>query len=131
MAYVILARSGSSTYFFTEAVAGVVMMGGSFLGMHWFGLAGVGGGFLATYIVYYLTVWVIVRRDIHLVWTTQNSSMMLAGLGAALVIRVLPFVGLESWRTPVGLLLAILAGLGAAYIIWGDMGGMQNARVPR
>jgi hypothetical protein len=54
--------------------------------------------------------------------------MLLAAVLATLTIRALPFVGLEHLRTPVALLFASLAGLWSLYVIWQEVGGMQNVR---
>lgn len=117
MSYVILARSGSLVYFFTELIGGATTLGASLLGMRLFGLAGVGIGFLCTYIVYYAVSWAIVRKDIHLVWTRENVLRMVLALAAVAVLRLLPFAGLESVRTPLALVFAAVAGVSSLSVI--------------
>ena len=121
MSFVILARNGGFVYFLTELIGGLSILLSSWLGMRWFGLAGLGIASLVTSVIYYLVVSFIVRRDIGLVWTTENRKMILTALLAALVIRLLPVAGLEHLRTPVALLFALLAASGSLYVVWKDV----------
>ncbi len=118
MSFAILARCRSSVFFLTESVGGVTMLAVTWAAVRWFGLPGLGIAFLATYIVYYLVVWVITRREIALVWTSSNVKMMLAAVAAAVVVRVLPFTRFSDWRTPVALTLALVAGGFSASVLW-------------
>jgi PST family polysaccharide transporter len=118
MSFLVLARSSSMIFFFLELIGGLTAATTSWFGMQRFGLAGLGISFLVTNIVYYLVVWIIVRRQIRLVWTRENKMMMLAAISAALVIRLLPFAGFESLRLPMALSFAFLAGSGSLWIIW-------------
>jgi PST family polysaccharide transporter len=131
MGFVVLVRSGSTTLFLVELVSGVNTLAGSWVGMHFFGLPGLGIGFLATYVVHYLVVWVIVRRDIGLVWTLSNVAMMLGATLIAVLIRSLPGVGLARVRMPLALALAVIVGLGSLCVIWREIGGMQLVRTWR
>ncbi len=128
MSFVILAHSGSVVFFLVELIGGVTTLLTSWVGLSLFGLEGIGISFLATYMVYYLVVWGIVRREIPLVWTNENKLMLLAALLAALVIRLLPFLGLQPLRLPVALSLALLAGAGSAYAIWKEVGGLKSVQ---
>ncbi|HZS07217.1 MAG TPA: oligosaccharide flippase family protein [Blastocatellia bacterium] len=127
LGFVILARSGSSMFFLIELTGGATTILASWWGMNWFGLTGLGVGFLATSVAYYLAAWIIARREIGLRWTTDNKRIALASLLAAVVIRALPFIGLESLRTPTALSFALLACLNSMYMAWKDMGGMRDA----
>src|SRR5207245_5144347 len=89
MAYVILARSSSLTYFCIELICGLAIFLTSWAGMRWFGLSGLGIAFIVTYIVYYLVVWFILKRDIGLIWTVKNKRLMLIAVTAAVVILIL------------------------------------------
>jgi O-antigen/teichoic acid export membrane protein len=131
MGFIMLARSRSVAFFFAELSFGLSTLVSSWLGMRWFGLAGLGIGFLTAYVVLYLVNWMIVRREIGLIWTKGNKHMMLVALLAALVIRVLPLAGLEGLRTPVALSFALLAAFGSLYVIWQELGGAQYVRARR
>jgi PST family polysaccharide transporter len=118
MAYALLARCGSSVYFLAESIGGVAILVTTWLGVRWFGLSGLGISFVATYIIYYLAVWVIIRRHIPITFTAWNKRMMLAGVAAALVVRILPSTRFASFRTPVGLALAMAFGIPSLITIW-------------
>jgi PST family polysaccharide transporter len=133
MGFVILARRQTLTLFLVELLAGLNILGMSWLGIRWFGLAGLGIGYLGMYIVHYLVTWLIVRKEIGMTWTTNNKLMLLAASVAALIIRMLPLVGLTYLRTPVALSFAVVAGLGSLIIIWQEVGvrGYLRARRER
>jgi PST family polysaccharide transporter len=118
MSFAVLARCGSLKYFITELIGGVVTLASTWLAVRWYGLSGLGISFLITYIVYYMVVWVVIRQDIPLVWTASNKRMMAAAIVAAFLVRVLPATKFAGWRTPVSLLLAILAGIPSLWMIW-------------
>ena len=126
MSFVILARSGSLPYFCIELVGGTCLLLFSWLGMRWLGLEGLGLGFMLCSGIYYLLCWAILRRAIGLRWSKENSLLFITITLAALIIRVLPYVGLERARTPVALVLAALVGLGSLYAIWGEVGGVKG-----
>jgi O-antigen/teichoic acid export membrane protein len=131
MAFVVLARSGSLAYFCIELVGGASLLAFSWFGMRWFGLEGLGIGFLLSAVIYYLVCWIILRRTMELRWTKENVLIFLTISAAAIVIRALPYVGLERARTAVALTLAGLVGLGSLYVIWGEVGGLKGLLVRR
>jgi PST family polysaccharide transporter len=106
MSYVILARCSSATYFLIESISGMTALGTTWLGIHFFGLAGLGMSFVITYLVYYLLVWTILRRSIGMVWTKANIRLLIVGVLAGVLIRILPDTPLHTFRTLVGILLA-------------------------
>lgn len=118
MSFAILARCGSSAYFVSELAGGAVNIAATWFFVRWLGLPGLGISFLVSYIVYYAVVWVIIRREIPLTWTSSNKHMMLGAVAAALVIRILPSTRFAAWRTPFGLTLAVAAGVPSLFIIW-------------
>lgn len=125
LGYVILARSSGHVLFLTEFIAGFMLVFTSWAGMQWFGTVGLGIGFLMTYIVHFLVNWTIVRREIRFVWARSNALIFLAALSAALIIRIMPFLGFIDYRTPVALSFALLAGSASFYILWKDVGGRK------
>ena len=128
MSYAILARCRTSVYLLTESVGGVANIATFWLAVHRFGLPGLGISFLATYIIYYAVVWLVLRREIHLVWTTSNKMIMLAGVAAALLVRALPSTGLASLKTPIALSLALLAAAWSLRAVWGELWGDKEVR---
>jgi len=117
MSFAILARCKSSVYFLGESLGGAAMLVTTWLAVRWLGMTGLGISFLLSYAIYYLVEWVIIRRQIPLVWTRSNKSMMLCALGAALIIRILPSTRFAAYRTPVALALALAAGIPSLLIL--------------
>jgi PST family polysaccharide transporter len=127
MSFALLARCGSSVYFLTESVGGVAALATTWLAVRWFGLTGLGISFVATYIIYYSVVWVIIRRQIPLSLTAWNKRMMLAGVAAALIVRILPSTRFAGFRTPVALTLAMAFGIPSLFIIWREFMASKEA----
>jgi PST family polysaccharide transporter len=129
MSFAILARCKAYVYLLTESIGGAATILLNLLAVRWFGLPGLGIGFLMTYVIYYLVVWIIVRRDLHLVWTTSNRRMMLTGVAFATIIRALPATQFASLRNAVALVLAIGVGLFSVHVLWKEyMGRMSSLR---
>ncbi len=128
MGFVILVRSSRLTYFLVELAAGINILLASWLGMAWFGLEGVGIGFMVMYILHYALVWVVVRHEISFGWTRENWLMQLAAVVAVFGLRLLPMLGLDYLRMPVGIVLVLVASLGSLAIIWRELGGIQHVR---
>ncbi|HKF58996.1 MAG TPA: oligosaccharide flippase family protein [Blastocatellia bacterium] len=126
MSFVILARSGSLVFFCIELIGGSTLLLLSWWGMRWFGLEGLGMAFVVGTFIYYLVCLAILKRDIQLRWTGSNILMFLAATLAASIVRVLPYIGLERFRTPVALALALLAGAWSLYSIWHEVGGLRG-----
>lgn len=126
--FVVLARRRGRTLFLVELLAGVNFLWTAVVGMRWLGLEGVGVGQVLTYIIHFAVVWAIVRREIGLELTTENKLMLLAGAAAALVIRTLPLVGLEQFKTPVALVLAVLAAAFSVATLWQEIDGWRYLR---
>lgn len=126
LSFVILARSGSLTFFFIEFVAGTSLLAFSWIGASWLGLEGLGIGFLACAVVYYVLCWLILRSSIGLRWTKHNLALLLSLVGLAVVIRALPYLGVANVRTPIALGLAALTGLYSLQAIWKEVGGLRG-----
>lgn len=122
MGFIILARRHSLVLFLVELLAGVDILVMSRLGIHWFGLAGLGLAYLLTYVVHYVVVWLVVRKDTGLVWTMENKLLLLAASLAACMVRIMSAIGLERFRTPLALALGLLAGLWSIRVIWQEAG---------
>lgn len=110
MSFAVLARCTPTVYFITEAIGGVAMIACTWMGVRVWGLAGLGIGFLAAYIIYYLVVRIVLLCEVPARETSGNARLLLIALAAAFVIRVLPSTPLAPYRTVVALVLA--AGFG-------------------
>jgi len=75
--------------------------------------------------------WTILRRTIGLRFTRENRLLLSAFLLAALVIRALPYAGLDYLRTPIGLTLAGAAAWATVRIVWGEFGGWRGVMASR
>lgn len=126
MSYAILARCRSSVFFLSESIGGLANVVTLWLAVRWFGLAGLGISFLASYIIYCAAVWVIIRREIRLVWSVGNKMMMLASVAAALLVRILPSTGFAYLRTPIALLLASAAGAWSLHAVRQELWGRKE-----
>jgi O-antigen/teichoic acid export membrane protein len=118
MSFAILARANTLTYFFIECAGGVATLGTTWVFVRWFGLPGLGVSFLATYVIYYCVVWWTIRREIKLRWTMINCALMLSGVAAAVVVRILPSTSLAAYRNMVALGLSIVAGILSMKLLW-------------
>ncbi len=120
LSFAILARCKTYVYFLTEMVFGVISLCMTWLAVHLFGIAGLGISFFAIYVVYYVTVWFILRREIPISWTAYNRNLMLALLAVALTIRVLPSTPLAAHRTLLALALAVAFGIYSLRMLWAE-----------
>ena len=108
MSYVILVRSRGATFFLTELFAGAISILTSWVGIRWFGFSGLGISFLVTYAVYYVVVWMIVQRDIKLVFTTANKKLLILAVASSLALRLVSWTVLCDYRIYIALTLALL-----------------------
>lgn len=126
MSFAILARSTSSVFFLIELTGGIVTLLSTWISVRLFGLTGLGISFLVTYVVYYFVVWAVIRREIPLVWSRSNQRMLIAGIAAAIVVRILPSTRFAALRTPVALALALAAGIPSLIIVWREFKGKKD-----
>jgi enterobacterial common antigen flippase len=130
MAFVVLARSGSSAFFGIELFGGFCSLTANWLGMRWLGLTGLGVGFLVTYVLYYLIVFLILQRSIRLRWTSLNLLLMIGAMLSVGLVQTLPHVGLSGSRTQAALALALTWASGGAYALWREMAPRRGSEGP-
>jgi PST family polysaccharide transporter len=128
LSFAILACCRSSVFFLTESIGGLANIVTLWLAVRWFGLSGLGISFLVSYIIYYAAVWLIVRREIHLVWTLSNKVMMWPSFPATLLVRFLPSTVLVNLTTPIAYVLACAAGAWSLRTVWGELWGRTESR---
>lgn len=112
LAFAIVARRGGYLYLFTECVGGSLLLITTFLGSRVFGLPGIGAGFLATYVVYTVVVWYVVRRDTGFRLSVQN------GWHLAMATSALAVTQLANALLAPGLRLLVCLGLTVAALAW-------------
>lgn len=118
LAFVILARGKSNVYFFTELTGGVATLAASLLAMQWFGVKGLGIGYLIAYFVYYLVVLFLVRREIKLVYTKQNVALILFTIAGAVTISILSVYAGGYLRNFVALAVCLGAAAISLAALW-------------
>lgn len=117
LSFVILARSKSSVFFFIELFGGVTSLLTSLLGMHLFGAKGLGISYLATYILYYLLVFFLVRRQIGLIYSRENKLLALSTLAAATGISVLTALEYANLRNGFALLVCLIYTVVSFFVV--------------
>jgi PST family polysaccharide transporter len=117
LSFIILARSGSRTFFLIELVGGGTLLLSSVLGVRWLGLPGLGAGYLATLVIYSGVVWAIVRREIHFSLAGDNARFMAVALAASLAIMALPFAGVGKMAVPLQMVIAAAVGVRSLVVL--------------
>ncbi len=120
MSFAILARCSPVVYIATETVGGALVLSTAWLGARFYGVAGLGIGFVVTYAVYYLVVRTVLRREVPMRETAENVRLLMAALAAAVTIRILPATPLAPYRTPIALALATAFAAYSARALWGE-----------
>jgi PST family polysaccharide transporter len=128
MAYVVLVRSGSVAFFLIELTCGVATLLTSWLGLQWFGLAGMGIAFLVSYAVYFLVVWATLRRILGFSLGTENAILLTGALAAAGLMRLSSTIDAAEQRFVIGMVLAGAAGFVSLRLIWTEVGGLRAFR---
>jgi len=118
MSYAILARCKTSIYFLTESLGGITTLITTWVGVRLFGLPGLGIASLMMFVIYYGLTWVVIRREVPLVWTASNKKMLALAVLAAAIIRALPSTRFAAFRTPVALMLAGAATIFSGIVLY-------------
>jgi antigen flippase len=128
MSFVILARCSSWVLLMTESTVGLTSIVATWFTVRIWGLQALGISFLISYVLYYIVVSVLIRREIAFVWTSENKRLIVEAIIAALIVRLMPMAGLAAWRTPVALGLAL--GSAVRALIWIRRQLSSDERVP-
>ena len=121
MSFVILAHSGSRAFFFTEFVGGTVTIVATWVGVHFYGLVGLGVGYLLTCIIYFLVVWVMLRRGIQLVVSRENIGLMLVTLAGSGAVLLLPLTPVGALTVPFAVLFSAALFIVSGSVFWKQM----------
>ena len=131
LSYAILARCKPSVYLLTESFNGLVTISCTWLAVHQFGLQGLGIGFIASTLLYFIFVWVVLRREIPLIWSRQNKQLLFLAVGAAAIVRGLSFTSLEPCRLAIALVLAFLFGAYSLRMLWQEFKSESSNKTPQ
>jgi len=91
LSFVILARNKSNLYFFSEAIGGATAIAAVSFGMQRYGLEGAGIGYFASYLAYFIAVFLFVRREIAFRYSDANKLLLLLVIGSVLTANALNF----------------------------------------
>ncbi len=99
MGFVLLARGERKLYFWSEFLSNLMYVGFVWGGARVFGLKGVGVAFFAMYMVYWIGIYIVVRRLTGFRWSAANVRLacLFAPLVAALFIS-------SYFLTPIGVM---------------------------
>jgi len=87
IAYLIIAKGDSKTFFFSELAVHIYMLGFNILGYMWKGLEGLGISYLAGFVLYVIQVYIIVRRKYAFLF----SGTFIRIIGLQLLLGLLCF----------------------------------------
>jgi len=122
MSYIILAHSRATTYLFVESVGGMSLLFTTYAGVSLFHFAGLGIGFLASYVIYFVVVWLVARREIALQLSLQNRKLILVFVAAAILLKCLSLRPFLTFRAPVAAAMVALATAYSATTLLGEFG---------
>ncbi len=109
LAAVFMAKGASSAFLCTEIIFASIHIGGVFLGMRLLGPLGAAIAFCVLYIIYFITVYLLMRRWIAFRISPEVQQVLLLVLSGVVVSMVagelLPFL----WRQVVGAIVATAA----------------------
>lgn len=118
---VILARCSSSMLLAVEVFTGCNLLVTSWLLVSSLGLVGIGIAFLITYMVHYLVVWLIVRREIGLRISEQNRRMLAILLLAVVLILALPVARVGQLGAILAFAITVVTGAYSGLSLWREV----------
>ena len=105
--FVVLARSPPRTFFAIEALGGVVLLSGTWLGVHFGGLTGSGVGFMVAYSIYGVVVWAVVQGDLGPVMTGRTWALLGSLLALSFGVHALALLDGGAWQVPASITAAL------------------------
>ena len=111
MSFMLIAKGRGTIYFLSELASNLIYLSFLWFGVLAYGLKGVGMAFFASYVVYWIGVYLIIRRLSGFRWSSAN--LRLAAILSPVVAAV--FVGWYFLSTPVamisGTVITFLVGI--------------------
>jgi PST family polysaccharide transporter len=86
LAHLVLARGRSIVYFGCEALSGVVLLGGSVVGLRVWGVQGFGVAYVLAYATYWISVLVVARRAFRVSLRGRHVGALAGAVALALVV---------------------------------------------
>jgi PST family polysaccharide transporter len=111
IAFIMPAKGAKRWYFFSELSANVALLGFTWLGVIFYGLAGTGTAVLAQYVCYTIGVFFIVHHLTGFRWSSACVRLIafsvVVTVASFVIARLLPL----AWSAVIGALLAAIAAL--------------------
>jgi PST family polysaccharide transporter len=111
MAFVLVARGERKLYFWTELLANGLFIALVWAGLSIFGLKGSGIAFFSLYFVYWLGVYLIVRRLSGFRWSAANRQLALVFVPVVTLVFVSRYFLPNPAVVAVGMLLTLVVGI--------------------
>lgn len=125
MAFVVMTRVGSATYFVTELVCGLVLLASSWIGMEFLGLPGLGIGFLVAGVLACAIYWLVLYRSTGITWSSGNMILFLMLAAGMALLRVISIAGQPLLNLAGAAVLATGFGLYSLISIANEFGGWR------
>jgi len=110
MGFLMMAKGRGGTFVWTELVAFSVYLVLAWVGLQWFGLAGVGAAFFGMYVLYVGLMYVVARRLSGFRWTLAYKRYMTVAVAVGMIVLWMRLQWPEPWATVLPCLLAVAAG---------------------
>lgn len=109
--YLFLAKSDSKLFFWNELLANSYMLAFNIAGYYYAGLSGLGISFLATYLMYFLQVYIVTNRKYGFVINKELVRLFLIQFSIAVIcfVVILFFKSVAAYI--VGIILILISGL--------------------
>ena len=114
MAFILVARGERKLYFWTELLSNVLSVSLVWIGVVFFGLTGAGMAFFALYVVYWVGIYLVVRRVSGFRWSSANRQLALLILPTVAAVFAGWYLLPRSGAMVLGGVLTLLAGLYSA-----------------
>ena len=110
MGFILLAKGERNLFFWSELVSTLIFIGMTWLSIRAFGLAGTGMAFFGLYILYWLGIYLIVRRVSDFRWSVSNRQLSLFLVPTVIAVFVTWYVLPRTMAVGVGTMTTLLMG---------------------
>jgi PST family polysaccharide transporter len=111
MSFVLIAKGKGTLYFWSELASYLVYLGLVWLGVAMYGLKGAGIAFFVNYLVYWVGIYVIVRRISGFRWSTANLRLAAIFLPTTAAVFVSWYLLSHVAAAFLGMTLMVLTGI--------------------
>ncbi len=121
MGFILVAKGERKLFFWTEVLAGMVNVALIWAGVAMLGLQGAGIGFSASYLIYWIGIYAVVRQLSGFRWSTANKRMASVFIPMLVLVFVskYAFARIPAAGEAFGALITVLAGIYALKTLCG------------